>query len=540
MRPFLALLGPALFCLPLPALADTLLATSRITAVTVYPQGAEISRDVTFTGTAGAHELLVTDLPAATEPSLIRLEGGEGLGLGAWALRTDRLPPRDAAEDGAMKAAKAAVETAEATLRAAEAATAAIRARIEAAEAQIAFLGRTGTEGALTAEGLKSLSDTIGTQVLAAREAALAAAADLPAADKAVAEAQEALAKANAARDALSQRDETYAALSVSVTLAAEGPSHLTIRHFVEAAGWQPVYDLHLTRKGGVALTLDRGVLVSQSSGEDWAGVNLTLSTAQPSTQAAPSQLWPELRRIEPPMPMAKAGGEMMVGAAAPQMDMAMAEPAVTASAAVQGDVVVYHYPSPVDVASGVENLRLALDRKTLTAEVEARAVPRADRTAFLLAKFTNDTGEILLPGEAYLTREGTLAGSLWLDTLAPGAEAEIGFGAIEGLRLSRDMPLRSQGDRGILTTSTQIEEKAVLKVENLTDETWPVRLLDQVPYSEQEDLEISFSADPAPAETDVDGQRGILAWKFDIAPGEKKEITLDSLMRWPEGMELR
>ena len=118
--------------------------------------------------------------------------------------------------------------------------------------------------------------------------------------------------------------------------------------------------------------------------------------------------------------------------------------------------------------------------------------------------------------------------------------EVKLPFGAIEGLRLKRDMPVTAEGDRGVFTTSTQREEKAVLEVENLTDEVWPVRLLDQVPYSEQEDLEITYAAEPAPTEVNVDGQRGILAWEFDIAPGETKAVDLTTVMQWPEGMALR
>ena len=79
-----------------------------------------------------------------------------------------------------------------------------------------------------------------------------------------------------------------------------------------------------------------------------------------------------------------------------------------------------------------------------------------------------------------------------------------------------------------------------MLEVENLTTEVWPVRLTDLVPYSEQEDLEISFEANPAPSETDVEGQRGILAWEFDVAPGETKAVSLTHTLRWPEGMDLQ
>ena len=185
-----------------------------------------------------------------------------------------------------------------------------------------------------------------------------------------------------------------------------------------------------------------------------------------------------------------------------------------------QGDTVIYDYPTAVNVASGVEDLRLALDKLSFATTVVAQAVPRQDATAFVVASLTNDSAEILLPGTAYLYRDGALTGMTELQVLSPGGKADLGFGAIDGIRLTRDMPQRTEGDRGIITTSTQIEETAVLEVENLTGEAWPVRVLDQVPYSEQEELEISYSADPAVSEADVDGKRGVLAWDFDLGAG--------------------
>ena len=74
----------------------------------------------------------------------------------------------------------------------------------------------------------------------------------------------------------------------------------------------------------------------------------------------------------------------------------------------------------------------------------------------------------------------------------------------------------------------------------NLTEEVWPVRMDDQVPYSEQEDLEIGYDASTAPDEVDPDGQRGILRWTFDLAPGEERVLTLTETLRWPSGLALR
>lgn len=529
--------------LPASVMADQIMASSRIIAVTIYPEAAEVTREITFKAPAGAHDLLITDLPADIVPDLIRLASPD-LRLGAFSLRSDRLPPRDKETTPALAAARAELESAQGRVALAEAGVNAINAHVEAAEAQVGFLrGIKAEGGALTAEALQTTARMVGSETLAARQAALAAAAELPAAQKTLADARDALAKAQAALDALSRRDEDYAALSVSVELASEGEGHLTLKHYVSDAGWRPVYDINLTRGETASLAIGRGVLVSQSSGEDWVDVALTLSTAQPTEQSEASRLQPELRRIGDPEPQAPDMPTLQMRGEAVVADMAepVMEPApVTASASFQGDVVVYNYPGAVSVASGVEDLRLALDKKLTTARIEARAIPRYDQTAFLLASFTNDTGDILLPGQAFLTRDSTLVGSSWITGVAPGDDYELGFGAIEGLRLERNDPQRSEGDRGIITSSTQLDEKAILHIENLTAESWPVRLMDQIPYSEQDDLQITYSATPQPSETDVKGQRGILAWDFDLPAGASKDILLDTQIRWPKDKVLQ
>ena len=522
-----ALIAALLATTALPACADTITATSRITAVTVYPDGAKLTREVHFSApAAGSHELLVTDLPMDSDPSLIRLAPSEGLQLGAFNLRADRLPPREDPLTPEQEAAKTAIEAAEATADQAALALEAVTAKVEAAEAQVHFLSSfTGAlpDGA-TPDTIKSMATMIGTETLAARQTALAA-------------------KAQAAYDALPSADMDYTALSVAVTAAAVGEQTVTVTQYVGNASWRPVYDLNLTRKDGDALTLNRSVLVTQYTGEDWAGVALTLSSSRPSEQAAPSQLWPELRLIGPEeTEMDLARKSDVAGAVLyEEAPVAAAAPApVTAGMAIEGDTVVYNYPEPVTVATGAEDLRLALDSLSFSPVVEAVAVPRLDKTAFVMASFTNASDEPLLPGQAMLFREGVLVGSTWLDVIAPGVETDVGFGALETLRVKREMPKRAEGETGVFTSANQQSESAVITIENTGDQAWPVRILDQVPYSEQEDLEIEVSASPEPSETDVEGQRGILAWEFELAAGGKQTITLEQVLTWPEGMILR
>lgn len=115
-----------------------------------------------------------------------------------------------------------------------------------------------------------------------------------------------------------------------------------------------------------------------------------------------------------------------------------------------------------------------------------------------------------------------------------------MAFGPIDGLRLTRTVLDRNAGDRGIISKSNELSERVEIKVENLTGEAWPLRLLDRVPFSEQEDLEIEWRAQPAASEENVDGKRGIMAWEFQLEAGDTQLIKLDHALEWPEGKVLR
>jgi uncharacterized protein (TIGR02231 family) len=532
-----------------PALAETIVTPSRVVAVTVFPRGAEVVRELRLAAPAGRHEVVVPDLPAGTSPDLLRIAGAEGVRIGARALRSDRLPPRpDLAPDPQRLQAEAAVEEAEAARLAAEAAVAVPRARIEAAEARIAFLR--GAAGPLpagtTAEGLRALAAAIGAEVEAARAEATAAAALVPALERAAEAARRAEARAQAALAALPPEPEPAYALTVAVELAAAGEQVLQITHFVGDAGWRPVYELDLRREGtgaeaaSGAVRLARGAYVSQASGEDWRGVALTLSTAAPADRAEPGQLFPDLRSLAPrPEDLARSLGEAAL-AEAPLAEPVMAAEAEVALAEAEGPAVLYRYPGRVDVAAGVSDLRLMLDTLTLPARVEARAVPRVDRTAFAMTHIVNPAGEPLLPGTAFLSREGVVVGGTWLEGAPAGGEIEVPFGAIDAIRLERSMPVNAQGARGLIVSSTERVEETVLTLRNTGAEGWPLRLIDQVPYAEDEAIGITFSADPPPAEVDAGGERGLLAWTLPLGPGETRQVRLVTRLRWPEGRELR
>lgn len=534
-----------------PALADVIEAPGPVTAVTLYPQGATVTRTITFNAPAGQHEIVVP-LPVWVDAQTLRVNAPEGVTIGTMSMAEDRPAVTYDPNSPAVKAARAEVDRIEALLRDKRRAIAEIRARADAAFARAEFLkalaAESGKDRLATAgvEDLRNLAALVGDEVLAARKVALEAEDAAVTAEIALQPDVEAFAKAKAALDALLAPEGEGVALTLGLVTGAAGEVSLQVEALEQNAGWSPVYDLRLTRNPD-ALAIARGVLVGQASGEDWAGVALTLSTSRPSEQAAPSDLYPMLRSVMPePPPPPPVDAYMSEGAPAGAAEAVMAEaPMERASkfafdAAMQGAVFTYRFGAPVDIRTDADALRLTMDEVQAEVTVRAEAVPSRDATAFMVAEFTNATGQPLLPGSAMLYAEGAMVGGAELPLVPDGGRETIGFGAIDGIVLSREVPGRTTGEEGIITTSNRQEEKAILKIENLTGQAWPLKVIDQVPYSEQDDLEIEWEADPAPTTDSAEGERGILTWESELAPGETKVITLDTYLAWPEGMILQ
>ncbi|SEK71901.1 conserved hypothetical protein [Roseovarius azorensis] len=528
---------------PVPLWAGDIPLTSRVSAVTLYPQGATVTREAPFAAPAGQHDLILADLPRDTPLASVRVTA-DGARLGGVTTRSDYVPPRDAADSPALVAARAEVERLEDALREARAGIEDIALEAEAARARIAFLDRIGqAEGAaaLGTDRLRELAEMIGAETLAAWQAEAEATRRAEAAERALKDQKEALDKARQALNALVPEQEARAMLAVTVSTEAAATGTLSVTYTIADAGWQPLYDLHLARDTG-ALRIERGAFVQQATGENWQDVALTLSTLRPSEQTEPGRIWPWIPRIEDPdtiRPLARkeADGGLM-SMAAPMAEAAAPE---VASASFDGLSVTYSYPVPVSVATGADRVRLMLGPLETSADLVAQAVPMLDQTAYLVARFTNDTGELLLPTpEARFYMDGRYVGQRWVDMMAAGAEADLSFGPIEGLRLSRLVTDRNEGDRGLITRSNEVTESVEVEVENLTDQAWPLRVLDRVPVSEQEDLKITWQASPVPTVQDVEGQRGILAWEFDLPSGDTRTIGLQTRMAWPEDKVLR
>jgi uncharacterized protein (TIGR02231 family) len=359
------------------------------------------------------------------------------------------------------------------------------------------------------------------------------------------AEDLKALEFAKAALDALTPGQEGRSALLMSLH-SEGGPAVLEMTNFA-SGGWRPFYELRLTTGGTPSLTIERGATVTQESGEDWAGVELILTTADLDTSDSAGKLYDKRLSIadvsrEQDSAMFGDGGAAIGAAIGAPID-AMVEPLmepVTFRFENQGLATLYRFPVPVSLRSSAEEeTRLSMNSVEFTPDIYATAVPLYDLKAFVTAGFTNTSDEPLQRAATRLYLDGVLVGTGGIEYVPVGGKSAAGFGPVEGLVVKRTVSDSTQGENGLITVTNNSKELVQIDLNNLSGRDWPVRLQDRVPFSEQDDLKISYTATPPATTENLNQQRGVLEWRFDLPAGQTKQVTLETRMQWPDGMEL-
>ncbi|MEL6980511.1 MAG: mucoidy inhibitor MuiA family protein [Pseudomonadota bacterium] len=578
----LALTAALALSAPAPGRAAEIETSSTVAAALVYPSGARVTRAARFTAPVGRHELVVADLPSGLDEASLRVSGeAQGAGFEILGIAYRRVRPRvEPLSEPERQALLDRIEAQEWALRAASDAVAEARARLDymqafrkatvggpifAAEPNEAQSERGGPGGLFGAtERWTEAWALIGAESDAARSA-------LRAGQRAEAAERDAL---DALRDALDQVGPPPPArnvLTVSIN-APEGVAEgaLDIEYLAAGARWAPLYDLKLDtardRGAGLkgALDLYRLAAVTQNTGEDWTKARLSLSTARPSGRvaaqapqaqqvvlapdASPSRVQSMDGLLSPDEAEAEADlrsafNRAAPAPAAPMEAQVVAErraPAATTSAlaAYSGAGVVYEIPDPVTIPGDGEPRQVLIGVESGEVDLAARAAPSRDETAYLYAMRQNGPAP-LLPGRASIFRDGVFHGQFDLAYVAPNSESAVPFGRLDDVTVSHVVRTQTTGEAGgLFSSSNRRRSRFALRAENTGETPRRVTLLDAAPYSETEEIEVTYQG-PAPSERNVEGARGVMAWTFELDPGEAREIAFGYDLSWPEGREI-
>jgi uncharacterized protein (TIGR02231 family) len=338
-----------------------------------------------------------------------------------------------------------------------------------------------------------------------------------------------------------SEPEQLEAVVEVVVEADRPGPALLRVIHLVPCALWRPAYRATLAPDGG-SVRLETDAVVWQLTGENWDGVRLSLSTARPTIAAGPPTLGEdalllrdrsaeerrtvevdlreeELRTVGADSPGAQSGGAG-----------AMELPGVQDG----GEVRVMAAPAQVSVSSDGRPHRVHLSAFTAGCRTELACAPELSPLVAHVARFTNESGHVLLAGPVDLVRGSGFVGRGELPFAGPGEEMRLSFGSEDTYRVIRHVE-ESRATAGLTAVNqrTVITRRVRLFVSRLDapqgGEATALVVRERIPVSEISAVEVRLKEEACRPSPDggMDAE-GLLRYVLRPAPGERQEIQLE------------
>lgn len=523
------------------AQAAELDATSAVDAVTVYPDGASVTRVIAVDLPAGDNTLVASDFPLVLDPSSLRVEGEADSKFTIGAIDTWQPPPTPVDLPELDKRIEA-LNDKRADLQGMIAAATARRKFAERfAQASPAGIGDKGEARPIAEwrDAFAAVSDEVATADAAIRDA----------------ERKQRDIDREIARLETDRAAKPSSKLEVRIDLAATAATKATLRvtYAVRNARWVPLYDTRLdtgTKDRKPALELVRRAEITQTTGENWSNVALAVSTVR----TARGRSAPDLNSLivqYPPSPLGVVRGDgadrslprqqfdvPASASAAAVAEEALKKPAneQEASAEVDSFHVTFKIPGRVSLGANEGAKSLRISTSTFAPDLAIRSVPVVDPTAFIEASFIESEDAPLLPGQLAIYRGGVYAGRGRMPAASRDETVRLGFGADDKVKIERSVVKRNEGSAGLIVTSKTDERSFKTSVRNGHDFPIRVAVLDQLPVSENEDIQVEMlpSTTP-PTTTNVRDKRGVLEWAFEAKPGEVKDISFAWRVRWPK-----
>ncbi|MCP4450550.1 MAG: DUF4139 domain-containing protein [Planctomycetes bacterium] len=429
--------------------------------------------------------------------------------------------------------------------------------------------------GTLTFEPIKNLAEMIETKGLTYLNKRL----ELEKTHGDLKEELELVQRQRNAMTAHASRTEREAVIYVQCT--QPGPRLLELSYLVRHAQWQQQYNLRAL-PDEARVSVEYHAVVNQNSGEDWQGVSISLSTAEPTMASSAPVLapvrvalarisaTPQQARTQAEMPMEQikqnffsrrqnskqglaANGILNILAADNQMlflnndstQVQQMQQAIDDIMRVEGISVTYDLPGKLTLPSRDDQQLVSITTMTSPAEFTLIASPLLTDYVYLQADVHNNSQTVFLPGPASVFKNNQFVGQSEVPLVTIGETFTAGFGTdsqVHVVHALNNKKTRIQGGNRIDTFDYKIA------LSNYKTTPVRLRLLDRLPYSEDASIRIELTqTDPALSQDSdyvkADRTKGILQWDLTLAPhtieDKAQEIAYTYTMEYDKNMQI-
>ena len=342
--------------------------------------------------------------------------------------------------------------------------------------------------------------------------------------------------------------------IDVKVSTQQAAQAAFSISYYVTNASWYPSYDVYST---GINKPMDLSYKVNivQNTKEDWQQANVTLSSANPNrSNTAPvlGTYWLDfekpvaVRRLSRKSPARAAAAEPMMleksidhalQGRAEDLDIVAEEESELIEVQQQQSLFGYEFTigQPLSLPSSTKATATEIARYQLPATYLYKAYPKKDKEAFLVAEATDWQKLNLLEGDANVFFDNSYVGKSRLNTSSATDTLLLSLGRDPSIRVERTK-VNEKSARRFLGSNQEQTVTWRITVTNTRREAVSLNVYDQTPIPRNSDISVTVE-ELSGGQRDKD--TGIVTWKLDLKPDEKRELLLQYKVKYPKNERL-
>ena len=319
-----------------------------------------------------------------------------------------------------------------------------------------------------------------------------------------------------------------YYIVDVQVEMKKQSELEIVIEYQLSDAWWEPAYDIDVLDDKAI---LKRLAVITNNSKEDWEDVQLVISTASaaPVALIEPEPLFIEDQAREGSgRPSGGYAGRVFRGG----VDDIGQHPVGRESLA---GVAVYELTQTFDIPSGKEQNPILLVEE----EMESKTLHYwyAEEMDTVVAQNEVKNGDlVIIEGKARIFRHGEYLGQTYIPFVAPRETMKIGARAAHDIRAKKKLLNRHMEKAGITRGKARRQYKYELKIENFSNQEIDIEIIDRIPHSESEKIEVKIETDRLGLD---EFRLGIMKWKRRIPAGGKETIEYEFEVVWDRNIRI-
>ena len=524
-----------------PLLAEELLVAGKITAVTVFPDRALVTRTSDLTVPKGKSTITIEGLPASLIDGSLRVEGSGSFVIGS--IENHLIFQEDLVRENEERLTQ--------KLEALRDQRAAMDDQIKGLNIRLKFIESLGQEmgktineeiirGPIAPEAWKKAWTSIESGASESLDKIHRIEIDKRHLDRKIAQAEKELNQV---------RTGQRASETVKIKIEAEtpGPAQVKISYQIPGASWSPLYDARLDLASEKVALTQLGQ-VRQVTGEDWPGVALTLSTSRPFEGVTlpdldswlidfPQVILQERARAAAPVPSMKESfrDELSRSDVAGFAEESKAKSLSAVIAATEFSAE-YQIPGRSNVPSDNAAHKFTIGEDVMKVDLAVRTVPKITPKAYLFARANYNGSAPLLSGPVSVFRDGAFIGKTQIKLLRPDEEFKLSFGVDDKVRVKYRLATGERSNEGIIRNKKRVEKQYMTTINNYHARPIEVSVMDQLPVPQDERIKVELLRDSTePTDRDPEGKLGVVTWMHTYAPNEERVIQFGYAVSYPK-----